>query len=441
MGGSSGDSTTVQKADPWSGQQPYLRDVFSTAQNMFQSGMPGSAANISTGASGADGTNYWPQYFGGDTVSDLNPTQQSGIQGQIDWANQFQQMMQPMQNANNQLMSGGNQGSQNFAGGISSSVLPSLTNVLSQAPSSQIGNQQLNLSQFMPNGVNTNPITADPNSAINSMLSGQVNTQGLGQAINAANQPIMDNFNENIMPSIRGGEILTGQLGGSRGDLASGLAASRLNRDMMNNANTMGYQAYQDAQNRQSQGAQLATNAQLSQSGMGLQGYGLAGQLAGQQANLNLSADQARAGDMNTQIGNLLSGGGLANSALSNVDSNTFRGLSLAPGTLGASQLGFQNMQQAGNTLQGQSQQELDANIARWDYNQQLPMNMLDWYSGLVQGNNLGGSTVTDSQAPQRNKTTGALGGAATGASVGSSFGPYGAAIGAGAGGLLGYFA
>jgi len=35
-----GSTNTVQQADPWSGQQPYLTDSFQQAQNLFQSGGP-----------------------------------------------------------------------------------------------------------------------------------------------------------------------------------------------------------------------------------------------------------------------------------------------------------------------------------------------------------------------------------------------------------------
>lgn len=34
-GGGGGDTTTVQKSDPWAGQQPYLQNVFSGAQNAY----------------------------------------------------------------------------------------------------------------------------------------------------------------------------------------------------------------------------------------------------------------------------------------------------------------------------------------------------------------------------------------------------------------------
>lgn len=62
-GGSSqpaGQTTTVQKSDPWSGQQPYLTDVFSQAQNLDQT--------------------YTPQYYPGSTVAPLTDPQLQAIQ-------------------------------------------------------------------------------------------------------------------------------------------------------------------------------------------------------------------------------------------------------------------------------------------------------------------------------------------------------------------------
>lgn len=58
-GGGSGSTTTVQKSDPWSGQQPYLQDVFAQAQSLDHS--------------------YNPQYYPNSTVAQFTPTQQTGL--------------------------------------------------------------------------------------------------------------------------------------------------------------------------------------------------------------------------------------------------------------------------------------------------------------------------------------------------------------------------
>jgi hypothetical protein len=59
-GQSSGTTTTVQKSDPWEGQQPYLLDIFSEAQKQYRSG--------------------GPQYFQGSTLAAPN-AQQTQAQG------------------------------------------------------------------------------------------------------------------------------------------------------------------------------------------------------------------------------------------------------------------------------------------------------------------------------------------------------------------------
>lgn len=61
-----GNTTTVQKADPWSGQQPYLKDVFKQAQQLDQ--------------------NYTPQYYPHSTVAPFNPTERLGLNMAVDTA-------------------------------------------------------------------------------------------------------------------------------------------------------------------------------------------------------------------------------------------------------------------------------------------------------------------------------------------------------------------
>ena len=61
--GGGGSTTTVQKADPWSGQQPYLTEVFQQASNLYHNGQMA------------------PDYYPGQTVA-----------GQSDWTKQAMQM-------------------------------------------------------------------------------------------------------------------------------------------------------------------------------------------------------------------------------------------------------------------------------------------------------------------------------------------------------------
>lgn len=70
MSGGGGSTQTVQKADPWGGQQPYLKDIFTNAQNVYH--------------------NQTPQYYPGQTVAGFTPTQVQGQQMALGAANNLQ---------------------------------------------------------------------------------------------------------------------------------------------------------------------------------------------------------------------------------------------------------------------------------------------------------------------------------------------------------------
>jgi len=65
-GGGESSTTTVQKADPWAGQQPYLTDVMQQAQWQFN--QPG------------------PYYYPGDTVAPFTNTEMAAQRGIADYA-------------------------------------------------------------------------------------------------------------------------------------------------------------------------------------------------------------------------------------------------------------------------------------------------------------------------------------------------------------------
>lgn len=69
-GSPSGSTTTVQKADPWSGLQPYLTQQFGQAQNLYNQGQ------------------LAPAYYPGQQVADQSPQTQQAIQGVTNLATQ-----------------------------------------------------------------------------------------------------------------------------------------------------------------------------------------------------------------------------------------------------------------------------------------------------------------------------------------------------------------
>lgn len=111
-----------------------------------------------------------------------------------------------------------------------------------------------------------------------------------------------------------------------------------------------------------------------------------------------------------------------------------------APGLQNANFASIAAMQDAGNQQQAQAQNQLTADVQRWNYNQTIPWNVLNSYASLVNG--IPGGTTSLSTpyfgpSPAVGALTGALGGAASGSMVNV---PYGTAAGAIIGGLGGYF-
>lgn len=84
---------------------------------------------------------------------------------------------------------------------------------------------------------------------------------------------------------------------------------------------------------------------------------------------------------------------------------------------------------------------QLQDDINRFDYYQNLPYQNLDEYIARIQGAYPGQGQSSSSQGPGPNRAAGALGGGLAGAQIGSQIYPgVGTAIGAGVGALGGYF-
>lgn len=115
------------------------------------------------------------------------------------------------------------------------------------------------------------------------------------------------------------------------------------------------------------------------------------------------------------------------------------KSLALAPQTITAGTLPAQIQDAVGQQRTAVTQDEINAAIEKFNWEQQLPANKLAQYQQLVQGNYGGSGTSTStSPAARRGGLTSALGGAMTGASLASMMfagstvaGPLGAGLGA----------
>jgi len=118
------------------------------------------------------------------------------------------------------------------------------------------------------------------------------------------------------------------------------------------------------------------------------------------------------------------------------------RAIAMAPQTRQAGLFPSQVYSSAGDWLRQQEQGGIDAEIARWNYEQNLPAQKLNQFASLV-GNPLGTQTTQQADVSRSNPYLAAGGGALTGYALSrmlpeamAGFSPYAAGIGA----LLGYF-
>ena len=86
--GGGGSTTTVQKADPWAGQQPYLSDIFRQAQQLYNSG--GMA----------------PNYYPGQTVAGQSQWTRDALQMQANRAQNGSPLITNASNAMNNITTG-----------------------------------------------------------------------------------------------------------------------------------------------------------------------------------------------------------------------------------------------------------------------------------------------------------------------------------------------
>ena len=123
---------------------------------------------------------------------------------------------------------------------------------------------------------------------------------------------------------------------------------------------------------------------------------------------------------------------------------NQLKALALAPGTQGLNFNDISQLYNAGAESQAQNQANINAAIDAWNYQQQLPLQMLANYGNSIQGGYGSTSTITQPyfQNQAANVLGGAFGGNALGSMLGGSLGigsGYGGLAGAGLGALLAF--
>ena len=240
-GGGGGQSTnTVQKADPWAGQQPFLTSGFEAAENRYNSDQP--------------------NFFPGNTVAPFNANELGMQQGVIDYTT----------GARPAAMSFG---AENALTG----------EMLANPYSNPVFNATRGLGEFGQGalqsaaGFTGAPIGSDANASpmMQQMLSGSMQQNPfIGQAINSFANDAVGNFQEQVMPALRASQVAYQPGGSSRGDIAGGIAAGNVGRSIADFANQSRMDAFNSAQQQQMGAAQLMeqSRGQRAQEALGQAG-------------------------------------------------------------------------------------------------------------------------------------------------------------------------
>lgn len=406
-GGGGGSQTTVQKADPWPGLQPFLKQLYS-----------GAGANYASGG---------PQYYPGNTVAPLNDaTRQAMSMGatQATGANPYQSLLGT---ANSTL--------QQNAYGVPSTNNASNATLAGIGGGSQVGTNPMQ--GYFGSFGNGSYVGSNPSSNyFESAMSGQFlnGNPYTDQMVQAAQRPVVDNFQKAIAPALASQFSLAGRTGSGAHANAFGNAADSLGKTLADQSANIYGSTYNMERGLQ-QGAAGAVSQQNQ--------FERAQQFQGLQANSAINQF-----DRSQQ----LQGAEAASSANSQQQALQQQAALAAPSFAQAGQNvswdNYSKLLGIGQLQQSQQQDLINADKARFDFNQNRPTMNLQLLNQLLQGGAAyAGKTSTENNSLNRNPFNSALGGAATTYGLGSMFGgeagaammgPLGLIGGALAGGLFG---
>lgn len=315
-----------------------------------------------------------PQMFPGSGVAGFNPLQQMAQQMQLGAAQSMLPNMQAIPQQLQQLMGGwgstvnaaGQQGQQGqnqlnailaAMGGTSAGVNPAVQQQTQQTLQQMWGQgQNLHNAAAQTAGQVGQQIqqgNAATAPGMNFLTGGDVlrpdSNPFLQQAIQAATTPIVQNFQERVMPGIASEAVSAGGFGGSRQGVAEGIASRGMSQAVGDVASSMSNQNYQAGLQAMLGGL----NTQVGQQGQNLQATLGAGNLTNQAASQIM---QSILGGGQLQQSGTLGAAGLQQDALGRMIQGNLGGQQAAQGFLGQQQAGLAGMQgllgQQGNILQ-----------------------------------------------------------------------------------------
>jgi hypothetical protein len=375
-----------------------------------------------------------PSYYGGPlTVGDL-PSEQNAFQQQANYADSvFGQSPNLRYGDATQALGQQVQG-QTALGGMVGQIAPQATSQLgqqfSQGPSQLGGNYQINPNQMAPQFGQAGSL--DATAAYRQMLSGAPDYAGAQGAIDAANAPILRQFEQDILPGLNERATFLNNPTGGYKTLSKVLPD--MGERMSMNANTILNQ-----ERTRALGAQQWAAGQVGQGG--LQAYGMGADLGARQAGMNLQADSTNAGLRDAYRADVLNYGSMAGQMAGQQNQQQLAATGMYPSIYQMGQQQYAPEFQQAQWERGLREDALAADMDRFNYLRDAPMQQLQQYAGIIQpGAGLGGTTTSSARQASGSKAGGALGGAMMGAQLGSVIPGLGTGIGAILGGAAGYF-
>lgn len=409
--GGGGDTTTVQKADPWEGQQPFLRDVFQAAQNQYRAG-PIYASTQNPLAPLSDPTKRALEAY----TQPGYATQ--GVQNAAMYG--LGVVSDPTAAARYQSFAGG--GGAGYGGGGASGNFVK----------SGVEHAKANTTNYSVPTANVDAATR-----LQAILNG-ADDPTFRAYMESANKNAADQIIRNKLLPQQVEQLMTGGYGGSSSQNIGRAAAVDIADTIGRNNNAL----ILDHQGKQLEAANIVRGAQQDASAADIGAYNAG--VAGASVQQRAAEAAAQQGTANREI---------SLRAMMAGDDLTLRqaqlGGQLAPtyDALQYSQAGRDAM--VGSIFDRRAQTEVDTSIAREMFNRNAPNVALQNYAGLVSGGGYGGTTTATGPGGGTSTLAGAAGGALAGVgavggatqagliSAGAASGPVGWGI-IGASALLG---
>lgn len=257
-GGGSSSGTQTTKSEPWKGVVPYLTGKGGTTTRTLKPGaVPIGYEQSATGPGGDYGVSYTqgaPIYADSDYITTTTGGT-PGIYGEAARLYQESGWTPEMQGVTDQWLA-----SLKGRSGVNPNYAQSVLDMGSSLLSGQGSQVDLAAARASQGAL-------DPTTALQQLLSGQVNNPYLDDQISALGKDLSSNFLENVAPGLRSGAVAAGGFGGSRQGIVEGLGTQGVSDALGREAANLRGTAFENAQNRMQQVAtglndQAATVAQ-----------------------------------------------------------------------------------------------------------------------------------------------------------------------------------